>query len=43
MPKERLKDDLIIVASDERHNSVMAHTIDESSLCFQYLQSEIRK
>ncbi len=32
--KEMSKEDLIIVASDERHNSVMAHTIDEDSLCF---------
>ena len=43
MPKERLKDDLIIVASDERHNSVMAHTIDESSLCFSVFTERNKK
>lgn len=41
--REIKKDDLIIVASDERHNSVMAHTIDESSLCFSVFTERNKK
>lgn len=32
--RELNEDDSVIVASDERHNSMMARTIDASSLCF---------
>lgn len=32
--REVKKDDVIIVASDERHNPVMSHTIKETTLCY---------
>lgn len=32
--RELNEDDSVIVASDERHNSMMARTIDAPSLCF---------
>ena len=40
--RELNEDDSVIVASDERHNSMMARTIDASSLCFSILLREIK-
>lgn len=40
--RELNEDDSVIVASDERHNSMMARTIDAPSLCFSILLSEIK-
>ena len=40
--RELNEDDSVIVASDERHNSMMARTIDASSLCFLFLLREIK-
>ena len=40
--RELNEDDSVIVASDERHNSMMARTIDAPSLCFLFLLREIK-